>query len=260
MFAQQLETAIEGARGYATLDTLAQAIWKGVAAGAIGEDDAQKLAESIEARRIAYRVARDGPGRAFGSGKAQTLGGHELPSASRLGQKSRSGSRPRTDASMERRRRWASSGALPPQLQCRFTLAEAAVLAVVAAEVAKKGACTLCIGLIAAVAGVSETTVRNAMRQARKLGFVRVEERRVSAWRNLPNRVTILSPEWSAWLRLRRRGGGCNLAKATHTGSNSEASEQRERGLARRRRAAHPGEPITAMASRSARPQGRAGE
>ncbi len=51
----------------------------------------------------------------------------------------RSGSRPRTDASMERRRSWAASGRMPPRLACRFTLAEQAVLAVVASEISKCG-------------------------------------------------------------------------------------------------------------------------
>jgi len=32
----------------------------------------------------------------------------------------------------------------------------------------------------------SETTARNAVRQARTLGLLHVEERRVSAWRNMP--------------------------------------------------------------------------
>lgn len=47
-------------------------------------------------------------------------------------------------------------------------------------------------------------TVRNAMREAEGLGFVRTEVRRLSAWRNEPNRVTITSPEWLSWLRLAR--------------------------------------------------------
>jgi hypothetical protein len=78
----------------------------------------------------------------------------------------------------------------------------------VAVEVTKKGASTLTIPHIAALAGVSETTVRNAMREAQGLGFVRIEERRLTAWRNAPCRVTITSPEWTAWLRLGRRGEG----------------------------------------------------
>src|SRR3712207_3697634 len=114
-------------------------------------------------------------------------------------------------ASLERRRRWAASGALPPSLAARFTLAETAVLAVVSAEVRRHGACTLTVGHIAALAGVSETTVRNAVREARALGLVQVEERRVSAWRNMPNRITVTSREWLSWLRLQPKGGGCTL-------------------------------------------------
>ncbi len=71
------------------------------------------------------------------------------------------GSRPRSPAHMERRRRWTGSGWLPPQLACRFTMAETAVLSTIAAEVARRGLCRLTIGHIAAMAGVSRTTVQN---------------------------------------------------------------------------------------------------
>ena len=119
---------------------------------------------------------------------------------------------------MERRRRWAASGALPPALAARFTLAETAVLAVLAAEVLRHGACTLTVGHIAALAGVSETTVRNALRAARGLGLLTIEERRLTAWRNAPNVVRLVSREWLAWLRLRApKGGGCKLVNPTPT-------------------------------------------
>src|SRR5215204_6728451 len=107
---------------------------------------------------------------------------------------------------MERRRRWAASGALPPAIAARFTLAEVAVLAVVAAEHLKHGRCTLILDHIAALAGVGRSTVKRALRAAQGLGLVRIEERRLSAWRNAPNVVTIMSPEWSTWLRMRQRG------------------------------------------------------
>jgi hypothetical protein len=97
---------------------------------------------------------------------------------------------------------------MPPQIAARFTLAEAAVLAVVAAEVRTKGSCTLTIGHLAALAGVCRKTVKNALREAEALGFLRVEERRLTAWRSAPNRVTITSPEWQAWMQMRRRGEG----------------------------------------------------
>jgi len=100
---------------------------------------------------------------------------------------------------------------MPPQLAARFTLAEVAVLAVVAAEVRTRGSCSLTIGHLAALAGVGRSTVKRALGEAHALGLVRVEERRLTAWRNGPNRVTITSPEWHAWLRMRRRGEGSNL-------------------------------------------------
>ncbi len=140
----------------------------------------------------------------------------------------RRGSRPRTDSSMERRRSWAASGHLPPKLAARFTLAEHAVLAVIGAEVAGKEACTLTLEHIAALAGVCRSTVKNALREAQGLGFIRVEERRLSAWRNLPHRITVTSPEWSTWLRMRARarsqartlpqGGGVKSVPLTNTG------------------------------------------
>jgi hypothetical protein len=121
-------------------------------------------------------------------------------------------------ASMERRRAWAAAGHLPPRSAARFTLAEAAVLAVVAAEVSKKGKCELTIGHIAALAGVCPTTVKNAMRAAHGLGFIRIEERRLTAYRNLPNRVSITSPEWLSWLRIGPKGEGGKFVPSTHTG------------------------------------------
>jgi hypothetical protein len=65
---------------------------------------------------------------------------------------------------------------------------------VIAAEMAKRGTYTLAIGHIAALAGVC------ALRAAHGLGLIRIEERRLTAWRNLPNLVTITSPEWLSWL------------------------------------------------------------
>src|SRR5215204_5111437 len=52
----------------------------------------------------------------------------------------RSGSRPRTGAGIERRRSWAASGWMPPQIACRLTLAEQAVMAVIAEAIFKKSA------------------------------------------------------------------------------------------------------------------------
>lgn len=72
-------------------------------------------------------------------------------------------------------------------------------------KAAERGDCRFSISRVAAMAGVAETTVRRALRAARDLCFVTVKERRMSAWRNLPNVVRIVSAERTAWLRLGRR-------------------------------------------------------
>jgi hypothetical protein len=192
MFATELQRAVMAAPR-SDLSRLSAVLWKAFAAGAIGEGEAQELAETIEARKVAPAPAKPSTGR-------------------------RCGSRPRSSESLERRRRWVASGRLPPNLACQFTQGEAAVLAVAAAEIVKRGACALPIGAIAGLAGVSVTTVKNAMREARRLGLIQVEERRVSAFRNLPNVVRIISTDWKAWLRLNGgQGGGGRLATGTDT-------------------------------------------
>src|SRR3982750_1839953 len=166
MFIEQLRRAVE-ASPRVELAKGASLLWHAYAAGQVSEDQASELSDLIESRRA--------------------LPAPQKPIQRRLG------SRPRSPASMERRRRWAASGALPPALAVRFTLAETAVLAVVAAEHQKHGRCTLVIDHIAALAGVSRTTVKNALREGRSLGLIRIEERRVSAWRSAPNIGTLTS-------------------------------------------------------------------
>src|SRR3954453_21798619 len=175
MFAEQLRRAVE-ASPRCELAKVAGLLWRAYAAGQVTEDQASELSEMIEAKR-AIPVP---------------------PPRPRL----RVGSRPRSPAHMERRRRWAASGCLPPALAARFTLAEQSALAVIAAENRKRGDCRLTNKEIADVAGVSTTSVKNALRAARALGLISVEERRLTVFRNDSNVVQITSPEWRAWLRL----------------------------------------------------------
>lgn len=181
MFADEVRRAIEAAPRVA-LPAITAAMWKAYTAGQISDAEAEALSALIELR--------------------QTPSAQPSPDASG-GSRRRVGSRPRTDASMARRRRWAAAGRVPSRsVAVHFTQAEVAVLAVVAVEVTKRGDCRLAVGHLAAVAGVSETTVRNALRRARELGFVTVEERRRNAGRSDTNLVRIISREWRAWLRL----------------------------------------------------------
>ena len=189
------------------LPELSAALWKAFGAGMVSEDDAQALAELIEARKALGKI----PGLLGAVRKASV------------------GSRPRSSESLERRRRWTASGWLPPQLAARFTMGEAAVLSVVASEVSRNGRCTLPIGAIAGMAGVGKTTVRTALQQAKGLGILTVEEHRLTAFRNAPNTVCIISAEWTTWLRLAVRrvgkGSGSRSAKPTSNLSITKGKE-----------------------------------
>lgn len=179
MYASEIRRAAEAAPRVA-LPSVAERLWRAYGAGLVTEDEAADLSALIEAKKA-------------------------LPAPPAAAKKF-VGSRPRTDASTARRRRWAASGWLPPALATRFTAAELAALAVVAAEVAQRGDCRMPIERIAAVAGVGRTTTKNAIRAARLLGFLTVEERRLAAWRSDTNIIRIIAPEWVSWLRLAPRG------------------------------------------------------
>jgi len=213
----------------AALPAITAALWRAYGEGQVTEARAETLSGLIEERQTKDTHQMHTPG-----ADAERPGAvsDRQSSPRRPGV----GSRPRT-ASMERRRRWAASGCLSPGLAARFTLAEQAVLALVAAEVVRRKDCRLAVGHLAAIVGVAETTVRNAIREAVKLGLLTVEERRVTGFRNDTNVVRIVSPEWTAWLRLARKanaattlptrregrhdpafqGGGCKSANRTPT-------------------------------------------
>ncbi|MFB0490074.1 hypothetical protein ABIE45_002660 [Methylobacterium sp. OAE515] len=199
------------------LSSVVSAVWKAYDAGGLTDQQAEQLDGLLNARRGAARAA---------SAKAQPLAavaaqlvpavappprGEGAPPAR---SHHRIGSRPRTPDSLARRRRMAAAGYLPPALAAAFTGGEQAVLAVVALEVGKRGTCTLALGHVAAIAGVCLTVAKRALRQARTLGLVTVEERRLSRSRNDTNVVRIASREWAAWLRLR-------LPRASHAGFGS---------------------------------------
>jgi len=204
MFANEIRRAIEAADRI-TLPQVTALLWRAYGDGKVTEAEAETLSVLIEARTLTHVGSRRSsveqlPNPAGTSAAATTP--QDRHSASK---RPSVGSRPRTDASMERRRRWAASGRLPPGLAARFTLAEQAVLALVAAEVARRGDCRLAIENLAALTGVSRSTVKNAIREARQLGLVTVEERQLTGFRNDTNVVRIVSREWQAWLRLARQ-------------------------------------------------------
>ncbi|MCJ2138415.1 helix-turn-helix domain-containing protein [Methylobacterium sp. J-026] len=204
MFADEIRRAIEAADRI-TLPSITALLWRAYGEGKVTEAEAEALSGLIETRTLSKNGPRSGQSPNSGGTAKHSIG---LPAQKCVGSPRRPGvgSRPRTDASMERRRRWAASGRMPLGLAAKFTHAEQGVLALVAAEVARRGDCRLAIDNVAAVVGVSRSTVKNAIREAVRLGFVTVEERQVTGWRNDTNIVRIVSREWLAWLRLARKG------------------------------------------------------
>lgn len=203
MFADEIRRAIESSDRL-TLPKVTALLWRAYGEGQITEAEAEALSVLIEGRILSESSPRSGqsPNPRGTDGGQGTADPRTLVQAARRAV----GSRPRTDASMERRRRWAASGRLPPGLAARFTLAEQAVLSLVAAEVARRKDCRLSIENMAAVAGVCRSTVKNAIREARQLGLLTVEERQITGFRNDTNVLRIISPEWLAWIRLARKG------------------------------------------------------
>jgi hypothetical protein len=123
-----------------------------------------------------------------------------------------------------RRREKAALSFMPARLASNFTTGEQATLQVIVEEVRKHGCCDRSVPEIAARAGVGQTTARNAIREARRLGLVAIAERR--RWRapNLPNVISIISADWRAWIANNKKlraaidqGGGFKTLRATKT-------------------------------------------
>ena len=191
MFANQFAAAIEAAHP-AQLDHCARDLWRAHAAELVADTDAERLAAAIEARRADRRTAT-------------LTGAHRSAQATprrpsifppRREQHAR-----RHPERMARRRRLASSKALPPVMAEQWTTARLAILRIVGDEVRDRGACDLTLAEIAARAGSCRTMARTTLRQAAELGLVLIEERRRPGMKNLPNRVRIISPEWRTWLK-----------------------------------------------------------
>src|SRR4051812_44151598 len=198
MLAFQLRAAIEAAPRE-RLSDLSKTLWQGFSAGAVTEAEAEEISLLIEARRSVSTSRHN----ASTASSFQRGGGAAIPA--------RKPQRPPVrSVAVERRRRWAAAGRMPPRIAAHFTLGEQAALAVVAVEVVKRGQCTLALGHIAALAGVSITTTKRAIRQAKALGFIGVKERRLSRFRNQTNVVTVTDRGWLGWLELARGGGGQN--------------------------------------------------
>ncbi len=187
MFAEQLSAAVAGARTYSQFNQLSATLWKAHASGLIDDNAAQTAAEALQVRKSLFALS------SCTTNKKRPISGLPKPF------KQRSADR---QQSIERRRRVATSGAVPSRLAASFTLSELAVLSVIARETKRQGSCQLPLDAVAAMAGCCRTTVQNALRQAISLGLIRVKERRRAGLKSLTNLISITCKEWRAWLRL----------------------------------------------------------
>lgn len=190
MFHATMAAAIDGARTLAHMDALSRQLWQGHGSGALGDNEAQALAERLHGRRSAIRDGIRPVGIPAGR-------------ASLFPPRARSVS-PDRAASRDRRRLLACSGPMPPALAARFTTGQLAVLRIVSDEVAAKGVCGLCVDAIAARAGVCRRLAQAAIRLAENDGLLTIEERRYEGRKNSPNLIRIISREWQAWMRRGR--------------------------------------------------------
>lgn len=111
---------------------------------------------------------------------------------------------------------------MPDTIRHHYTEGERAALSVIACEVKHHGVCDLPIDRIAAVAGVSRTTVQNAIREARQLGHLAIQMRAQQGRKNLTNLVRVVSPEWMAWLKRGPSLAGSIGFKSFHPTKNQD--------------------------------------
>jgi hypothetical protein len=179
--ATQIASAIELAQ-FHELHALSRDVWKAYGAECLTEDEAQELAERIEAKRP-KRLASEPTS-------------FKPPTAPRVRQRT-----PDKAKSIARRRRLAKHSPVPPGLVDRFTPCELAVIYIVVTEILLHGRCSLFIALIAARAGTCDTKVRDAIRKARDAGLLYRHERRRAGQKSQTNLVSVLNRQWGEWLR-----------------------------------------------------------
>ena len=224
MTAIEFLTAIGGTKSLSTLDGFARTVWQRWGTKEVTDEQAQALAEAIEARKREVRgidtVAQRAP-HVAALAKGQGRPSHFPP-------KRKVSRSPDRRASIERRRLLAASGPMPPQLASQFTTGELAVLRLVADEARAKRHCMLTLGELAARAGVGITTARNAIHEAAGHGYLTIEERRCDKRPNLSNVVRVVSREWLVWIERGRRNSSADREKAKASASQGGGSKKIE--------------------------------
>jgi hypothetical protein len=207
MFLDQLRAACEAAQTLSSISSLETTIWKAAWPNHIDDTTAQQLAGILHDKRKALTATSSAPT------SFQPVKPRRQRSPARL-------------ASIERRRRMARASPVPPELVDQFTQGEHAVMTVVAGEIQRAGRCDWCLARIAAIAGVCETLVRNAIHKARDVGLLFSVERRRRGQKSLTNIVRALRQSWGAWLK---RTGSKKLESTTYGFKSNGSSAAVER-------------------------------
>src|SRR5271166_6794890 len=117
MLADQLQAAAAAARNTAAVDEIARLTWRAHAEGQLQDTEAEAVSEALQARRATFATRRTAS---------------PLRPAPSLPGPARSPRSPDRQASLQRRRRQAMSGVVPAKIAASFTMAELAVLTVIA--------------------------------------------------------------------------------------------------------------------------------
>ncbi|MCT2580901.1 hypothetical protein P3C33_27815 [Mesorhizobium sp. P16.1] len=175
------------------LDHFLSLMWQGYADGQLNDDEVQELTGGASLRRSMLLEARERrmpPARTYFP---------QRPKSEQSRREAASGAR--CPIRWARKRRLGDMAALPPFVRDCFTEGERAVLYIVASDCRQHGSCRSSVKEIGDRAGVGVSTVRNALRRARRLGLVDVTERPQWRAKHLPNLVKIVCRRWLAWLQ-----------------------------------------------------------
>lgn len=187
--------------------------------GEIADDAAARLLAAIDARRVRrFAPAAGGLPQRTSKGSARVFStGRQRPRS------------PDRVASQARRRRMALAGYLPGAMAAEgeLTMGASAVLAVIAEALITTGRCALPIAAIAAKAGVCHRLAQSAMRQAERMGWITVAERRRAGRPSLTNVVRIACRRWADWIKRRI------AQRKAAAGSAGEGAENCARPLSR---------------------------
>lgn len=189
------------------LDWLAKSFWRRVGSD-IPESEAPAIDAAINARRAelaAQRMQRTAKPIAAYVEELQERDDEDPAHSTHTSRatifpKRKHVASPDRAASRMRRRRWGLARAMPDILAEEYTEALRAVGAVIASQCAAFGQCTLPIDKIAAMAGVSRTTVWNFTDKASKRGEIEVIERRTRGGLNDTNIIRIKIKVWIDWI------------------------------------------------------------